>query len=118
MNILDSLTKIVGKENVSDTEADLQLYAQDLSLLPPGMADAIVWPGSAEELGKVVAYCNENNIPVVPVSSRTHVHGSTIPKQGGVVVDLKRMNKILEIDKRNRLARFEAGVTWTQYTAA
>jgi len=82
------------------------------------MADAVVWPGSSEEVGKVVAYCNENNIPVVPVSSRTHVHGSTIPKQGGVVVDLKRMNKIFEIDKDNRLARFEAGVTWSQLTAA
>jgi FAD/FMN-containing dehydrogenase len=118
MSIKDSLIKIVGKENVSDTEADLQLYARDFSLLPSGMADAVVWPGSAEEVGKVVEYCNENNIPVVPVSSRTHVHGSTIPKQGGVVLDLKRMNKILEIDKNNRLARFEAGVTWAQYTAA
>lgn len=118
MSIKDALAKIVGKENVSDTAEDLLLYSRDLSLLPPGMADAVVWPGSSEEVGKVVAYCNENNIPVVPVSSRTHVHGSTIPKQGGVVVDLKRMNKIFEIDKDNRLVRFEAGVTWSQLTEA
>jgi FAD/FMN-containing dehydrogenase len=118
MSIKDALAKIVGKENVSDTEADLKLYATDLSLLPAGMAEAVVWPGSSEEVGKVVAYCNENNIPVVPVSSRTHLYGSSIPKQGGVVVDMKRMNKILEIDKANRLARFEAGVTWAQFDAA
>jgi ribosomal protein S16 len=114
----DALAKIVGKENVSDSVADLQLYSRDLSLLPSGMADVVVWPGSSEEVGKVVAYCNENNIPVVPVSSRTHLYGSSIPKQGGVVIDLKRMNKILEIDKDNRLCRFEAGVTWDQYCAA
>ncbi len=118
MSMKDALEKIVGKENVSDAAADLQLYARDLSLLPSGMPDVVVWPGSSEEVGQVVAYCNENNIPVVPISSRTHVQGSTIPKQGGVVVDLKRLNKILEIDKVNRLARFEAGVTWAQYTAA
>lgn len=118
MSIKEALAKIVGKENVSDTVEDLQLYAQDFSLLPPGTADAVVWPGSSEEVGKIVAYCNENNIPVVPVSSRTHLYGSTIPKQGGVIVDLKRMNKIFEIDKDNRLCRFEAGVTWSQYCAA
>lgn len=118
MSMKDALAKIVGKENVSDSAADLQLYSRDLSLLPQGMPDAIVWPGSSEEVGKVVAYCNENSIPVVPVSSRTHLYGSSIPKQGGVVVDMKRMNKIFEIDKENRLARFEAGVTWSQFCAA
>jgi len=118
MSIKDELTKIVGKENVSDTVDDLLLYSQDLSLLPPGMPDVVVWPGSSEEVGKVVAWCNENNTPVVPVSSRVHVHGCTIPKQGGVVVDLKRMNKIFEIDLDNRLVRFEAGVTWKQLTDA
>jgi hypothetical protein len=66
----------------------------------------------------VVAYCNESGIPVVPVSSRTHVLGCTIPKQGGIVVDLKRLNKILEINKADRLCRFEAGVTWAEYYAA
>jgi len=94
--MLDELAKIVGKENVSNTGEDLLRYASDLSLLPAGLANAVVWPSSTEEVAKVVGYCNEKNIPVVPVSSRTHVHGSTIPKQGGVVIDLLRMNKIFE----------------------
>ena len=114
----DALSKIVGKENVSDTAGDLLLYSTDESLLPAGMPDVIVWPGSNQEVADVVKYANENNIPVVPVSSRTHVYGSTIPKQGGIIVDLKRMNKIQEIDTYNRLVRFEAGVTWKQLTEA
>lgn len=114
----DALSKIVGKDNVTDTAGDLALYSRDLSLLPVGTPDIIVWPGSSEEVGGVVKYACDNNIPVVPVSSRTHVYGSTIPKQGGIVVDMKRMNKILEIDKVNRLVRFEAGVTWKQLTDA
>jgi len=112
----DALSKIVGKENVSDTAGDLALYSRDLSLLPAGSPNIVVWPGSDVEVGEVVKYANDNNIPVIPVSSRTHVYGSTIPKQGGIVVDLRRMNKILEINKADRLVRFEAGVTWKQLT--
>ncbi len=114
----EELAKIVGNEYVSDKREDLLRYASDLSLLPPGMANAVVWPGSSEEVAAVVGWCDERNIPVVPVSSRVHVHGSTIPKQGGVIIDLSRMNKILEIDLDNRLVRFEAGVTWQQLTDA
>ena len=114
MQIKNELAKIVGKEHVSDKSEDILAYATDASLLPPGMADAVVWPASSEEVGKIVEWANEKNIPVVPVSSRVHFHGSAIPKQGGLIVDLKRMNKILEIDLDNRLVRFEAGVTWKQ----
>lgn len=114
MSIKESLANIVGKENVSDSIDDLRLYSKDLSFLPSGMPDFVAWPKSSEEVGKLVAYCNENNIPVVPVSSRVHANGNTIPKQGGLVIDMKRMNKIFEIDLDNRLARFEAGVTWQQ----
>ena len=117
MKAKDELGKVVGKGNVSDSKDDLIKYSRDQSLLPPGMADAVVWPGNAEEIGKIVKWCNEKNIPVVPVSSKVHFHGCTIPKQGGIMVDLKRMNKILEIDTDNRLVRFEAGVTWKQLTS-
>ena len=116
--MLDELSKIVGKENVSNSGEDLLRYSSDLSLLPSASPTAVVWPGSTDEVAKVVTYCNEKNIPVVPVSSRVHVHGSTIPKQGGIVLDLLRMNKIFEIDLSNRLVRFEAGVTWKQLIGA
>ena len=116
MQIKNELAKVVGKDYVSESIKDREKYSQDYSLLPPGLPDAVVWPGSSEEVGKVVTWANENNIPVVPVSSKVHFHGCSIPKQGGIVVDLSRMNKIFEIDVDNRLARFEAGVTWEQLT--
>ena len=115
MGIKSELAKILGKDYVSDKREDLAGYSCDYSLLPPGMPDAVVWPGSAQEVGKVVTWCNEKNIPIVPVSSKVHFHGCTIPKQGGIVVDLSRMNKIQEIDLDNRLARVEAGVTWEEF---
>jgi hypothetical protein len=118
MQIKNELAKIVGKDHVKDSMGEREKYSRDLSLLPPGMPDAVVWPGSAEEVGKIVTWANEKNIPVVPVSSKVHFYGGAIPKQGGIVVDLSRMDKILEIDTENRLVRFEAGVTWKQLVAA
>ena len=114
---IDELAQIVGMDYVSDSLQVREQYARDHSLVPPGMPDLVVWPGNTQEVEKIVALCNENNIPVVPVSSKVHFNGCAIPKQGGVIVDLSRMNTILEIDTANRLTRVEAGVTWGQLTS-
>jgi len=62
----------------------------------------------------VVDLARQNRMPLVPVSSTVHFNGSSIPQQGGIVIDLRRMNRILEIDKLNRKVRIEPGVTWPQ----
>ena len=80
------------------------------------MPNYVVKPKDASEIQKVVQLANEQLIPVVPVSSQVHVNGGTIPKQGGIVLDLTRLNRILEIDEPNRRVRIEAGVTWEQLT--
>jgi FAD/FMN-containing dehydrogenase len=116
MALKDDLAKIVGEGNVSDVKKDRLKYSRDYSLVPPGVPDAVAYPKDSVEVSAILKYCNTKNIPVVPVSSRQHFHGSTIPKQGGVVLDLKRMNKIQEINDADRTVRIEAGVTWGQLT--
>ena len=114
MSMKDELEKIVGKENVSEAGDDLLRYAQDLSLLPAGMANVVVQPDTSEQVSEVVKWANTNNVAVVPVSSKVHFHGSTIPKQGGIIMDLGRMNKIIDISIFDRKIRIEPGVTWKQ----
>ncbi|OGP64709.1 MAG: hypothetical protein A2169_01905 [Deltaproteobacteria bacterium RBG_13_47_9] len=116
MNTRDDLLEIVGDENFFDNPEVLQRYSKDFSLVPPGMPNYVARPKDAAEIQKVVRFANEHMIPVIPVSSIVHFHGATIPKQGGVVLDLTGMNKILEIDEYNRRVRIEAGVTWGQLT--
>ena len=116
MNKRENLLKIVGKENFSDTPEVLKSYSKDFSLVPSGMPNYVVKPKEASEVQKVIQFANEHLIPVVPISSGVHFQGATIPKQGGVVLDLTRMNRILEIDEFNRRVRIEAGVTWGQLT--
>jgi FAD/FMN-containing dehydrogenase len=110
----DELSAIVGKENVSYAPTELVKYSGDHSLVPPGMPECIVCPTSAAKVSKVLKWANKNNVPVVPVSSKVHFNGGAVPRQGGVVMDLSKMNKILEIDEDLKKVRLEAGVTWGQ----
>jgi glycolate oxidase len=116
MNKRENLLEIVGRENFSDTPEVLKSYSKDFSLVPSGMPNYVVKPKEASEVQKVIQFANEHLIPVVPISSGVHFQRATIPKQGGVVLDLTRMNRILEIDEFNRRVRIEAGVTWGQLT--
>jgi len=110
------LSEIVGAENFSDDPVQLRVYATDFSYYPAGAPNYVVKPATSEEVAAVVKFCGENNIPVVPCSSKVHFYGATIPKEGGLVLDLSRMDKILEIDPDNRRVRFQAGVTWDKLT--
>jgi FAD/FMN-containing dehydrogenase len=112
----DELATIVGRENVSDADADLLRYSSDHSLVQPGAPDFVVCPTDSEQVSKIIKLANEKNVPVVPVSSQEHFNGGAIPKQGGILLDLSKMNKILEIDQDLKKVRIEAGVTWGQLT--
>ncbi len=117
MTIKAKLREMVGPENFSDDPEVLNIYSKDFSLAPAGVPNYVVKPKAAEEVQKVIKFANQHLLPVVPVSSLVHFHGATIPKQGGIILDLTRMNRILEVDELNRRVRMEAGVTWKQITS-
>ena len=117
MEIRDKLLEIVGRDNFSDEPKVLETYAKDFSLVPSGMPNYVVKPKDAQEVQRVIQLANENLIPVVPVSSSVHFYGATIPKKGGIIVDLTGMNRVLEVDDFNKRVRVEVGVTWEQITS-
>jgi len=110
--IKKGLEAIVGKKYVLDDEASLDAYSKDLSLSEPRRPSIVVKPKNTEEVEKIVKLANKHLMPVIPVSSGIHFHGETIPEQGGIVVDLRRMDKVIQIDTRNRKVKIEPGVTW------
>ncbi|MFX0134076.1 MAG: FAD-binding oxidoreductase [Candidatus Hodarchaeota archaeon] len=113
-NISKELADIVGSGFVLDDPDTIEKYSRDNSFVPPRSASAVIKPNSTEEVKKIVKLCNKYKIPITPCSSGIHFYGNTIPNQGGIIVSLERMNKILKIDKRNRHAVVEPGVTWGQ----
>jgi hypothetical protein len=106
------LENIVGKEYVIDDPEILQDYTISRSLTPGKRPNFVVKPQNTEQVQKIVKLAAEMRIPITPLSSGVNCHGATIPDQGGIVLDLRRMNKILQIDERNRAVRIEPGVTW------
>jgi len=116
MSIRERLLEIVGSENFSDDPEVLETYSKDFSFAPSGMPNYVVKPKEAEEVQRVINLANEHRLPVVPCSSSVHFHGATIPKEGGIILELTRMNQVLEVDELNRRVRVKAGVTWEQIT--
>lgn len=116
MGLQEELSGIVGSKNFSDDPEVLKTYSEDFSLVPQGMPNYVLKPKTAQEVQKVIELANKRLIPVVPASSGVHFNGASIPRQGGILLDLTRMNRILEIDGLNRRVRIEAGVTWEQLT--
>jgi FAD/FMN-containing dehydrogenase len=112
----EELVKRVESGNLTDAPEVLKAYSTDLSFEPAGMPNYAVRPHTTEQVQQVIQFANEHSIPVVPVSSGVHYYGTTIPKQGGIVLDLTGMNQVFEIDELNRRVRLEAGVTWKQLT--
>lgn len=112
MDIKTELIGIVGANYVFDSPEVLQAYSTDYSFSLPRVPNFIVKPKSAQEVQRVIKLANEHKMPVIPCSSGVHFNGTTIPSQGGIVLDLGRMNRILEVDERNRKVKIEPGVTW------
>lgn len=111
MEIYNELVKIVGVDCVSKNPEELYIYSSDPGTMEPTKPDYVVMPKSTEEVQKIVLLANKFKIPVVPMGGALTLSGLVRPLKGGIVVDMKRMDKIIEVNERARYAVIEAGVT-------
>jgi len=116
---LENLRKIVGKEHVTELETDAILNAHDAWPLSEAkirageqlpLADIVVFPGSKEEVSKILVMANELRTPITPVGGGAGTCGGTVPIYGGIQLDLKRLDKIFNIDHESMTVRVQAGV--------
>lgn len=104
------LKEVVGAEWVSSNRADLSVYGRDFTIFSGERPNLVVLPQSTEEVQGVVRVAYEHKIPVVPLTTGFNHGGLTVPRKGGILVDLKRMNRLLEVDEETMTATFEPGV--------
>jgi glycolate oxidase len=98
--------------------ADFAAYGHDETMDLHFDPDLVVRPRSTAEVAEVLRVADAENVPVTPRGGGTGKAGSAIPVAGGIVLSLERMNRILEIDKRNRFAVVETGVIlWDLHAA-
>jgi len=113
-NILEQLQNIVGKDFVSNRKEDLYIYSQDPGASLSRPVDFVILPKNTEEVQKIVIYANNEKIPIIPMGGGLTLSGLVIPVKGGIVMDMKRMNEIIEINETSRYALLGAGVTTGQ----
>jgi FAD/FMN-containing dehydrogenase len=113
VDIRRALEGIVGAENVVDDPDVLMGHGGDMSFVAGSRPVVVVKPRKAQQVYELVRWANRTLMPLIPISSGPpHFRGDTVPGLGGVVVDLSGMDKVLRIDRRNRVAMVEPGVTF------
>lgn len=115
---------IVGEENISIARADLVSTCRDywppgsiwmLEGRVPAQPDLIAWPDNTQDVAGLLALADSLKLPVTPFGEGSGALGGALPLTGGVVIDLKRMNKIRNLDGNNLLVTVECGMNGARY---
>jgi len=112
-DIYEALVKIVGAENVTREECDLICYEKDFSLSSTTqefMPDFAIHIRTTEQASEIVKLASRYKIPMVPRGGGTNQWGGSIPVSGGIVLDMRKMDRILNVDEENRTVTVQAGV--------
>lgn len=113
MTVSDSdyqqLKKICGAPHVTREKEELVCYAYDAGG-PSAVPDAVVYPGSQEEISQIMALASQKRFIVIPRGAGSGMTGGTVPVKGGVILVTSRMNQILDIDENNFIATVQPGV--------
>jgi len=112
------LGEVVGAAAVLTHPEDLVVYEHDAFLVARARPDVAVLPGSAAEVAAVVRSAREAGVPVVARGAGTGLNGGSIPVAGGLLLVLTRMDRILAVDPRSRVAVVEPGVVNADLAAA
>jgi glycolate oxidase len=115
-SIISSLRKI--SKNVLSEEEEKAVYETDGLSIHRQRPIAVVLPETTEEVSKVLKYCYENNVKVVPRGAGTGLSGAALPLKDSILIVLGKFNKILEVDFENRCVVSQPGVTNLAITAA
>ncbi len=106
---LDEIRALLGGR-FSTSSYDIESHARDESFHPPAPPDAVVFPESNEEVAAIVKICSAYLLPVIPFGAGTAVEGHVQATQGGISLDLSRMDRILDLQADDLDCRVQAGI--------
>ncbi|AXH11805.1 FAD-binding oxidoreductase [Halarcobacter bivalviorum] len=115
---IEYFKSLVGEENVKADKAHLIAYCYDATKerFEP---DAVVFPRDEQDVSKILKYCNEHEIVIVPRGAGSGFTGGALPSNGGIILSLERhMNKLLEIDMENMVGVVQPGLINMQFQKA
>ena len=116
--IESKLKEIVGENNISTNEVDILAYSKDSTLLGfnwtlqekiAGLPDFITWPENEKQISEILKLANKEKIPIIPFGEGSGVVGGAIAIYGGIIIDMKKFNTILEINDKDLTVTVESG---------
>ncbi len=115
--LFNEFKNLVGENYILTEPEDLVTYSYDAAPLEAVQPAAVLMPGTSEELGKIVALCHENKLPITVRGAGTNLSGGTIPMAAGVVVLTGRLNTIIEVNEDDMYAVVQPGVVTAKLAA-
>ena len=105
-----SLTACVDPQRFSTGQSNRELHLHDISAHHGVLPAGIIWPLTTEEVSRILTWAYEQEVPVTPWGAGTSTEGNPVPTRGGLVMDMTRMDKIIEIRPRDLQADVQPGV--------
>lgn len=114
------MKELVGHANVMDAQSDMEPHLVDWRKRHSGKAACVVFPRTTEQVSTVLAFCNDNAVKVFPQGGNTSVCGGSVPDHSGqsVLLNMRKMNRIIELNPRNNSMTVEAGCVLADIQAA
>ncbi|CAB1083140.1 D-Lactate dehydrogenase, cytochrome c-dependent (EC [Olavius algarvensis Delta 1 endosymbiont] len=107
---ITELSAFVASDRFSTGQSNRELHLHDISPHYGSLPAGIIWPVTTEEVARILTWTYQNGIPVTPWGAGTSTEGNPVPTRGGLVIDMIRMNKILEIRPHDLQADVQPGV--------
>jgi FAD/FMN-containing dehydrogenase len=114
-NAYEQIENIVGTKYVSNSEPIRYSYSMNCDFTLQGIPDIVVKPNSPEEISEILKVANKCGTQIIPRGNGADLTGGAKPiGDGGIVLDVTRMNKILDVDEENRIVTVEVGISWSE----
>lgn len=105
------LANLLGAENVLTGGPDLDPYREDFTEIPAAEPEAVAFVSTTDQIQLIVREANARGVPLVPMAYGTNIGGLTMATHGGIILDMTRMNRVLDVNVEDMVAVIEPGVT-------
>jgi len=110
-DLVAKLTALLGIDVVRSDAVSLQAYSRDATPMFEGLPEVIVAPRNTEDVAKIVKFAHDTKTPIIARGAGSNLCAATVPLNGGIVMSMTNMNKVLEVSKSEMIAIVQPGVT-------
>jgi glycolate oxidase len=110
-DLVSQLTSLLGSDVVRSDAVSLQAYSRDATPMFEGLPEVIVAPRNTAEVSKIVKFAHDTKTPIIARGAGSNLCAATVPLNGGIVMSMTNMNKVLEVSKSEMIAIVQPGVT-------